>query len=156
MTFSTIAKKSNVCECGKPSGTWKKCVSCRAKVYMQRSHEKRNGIQKQNSNTDLLLEKWYEYIHKKYDGICQETGRKLSFSKKQCLHALPKSKYPYFKLDPRNGILASWNVHDQIDKGSAAQRRALKIWATISAIRKTLLEEVGMDYSEEHWLNVKY
>lgn len=140
--------------CNEPSGTWNECGKCRAPIYAKRSLERKTG--QSTSNKDLQLEKWYEYIHKKYDGICQETGRKLSFSKKHCLHALPKSKYPYFKLDPRNGILASWNVHDQIDKGSASQRKALKIWATISKIRKTLLEEVGMEYSEDHWLNVKY
>lgn len=105
---------------------------------------------------DMQLDKFYKFIYDKYEGFCQETGRKLSFNKKCVMHLLPKSKYPYFRLDIRNGYLVAWDIHSIVDKGSEKQRKALKIWKYISDTREKLLSEVGLDYSESHWLNVVY
>ncbi len=158
MTYSSIERKNNTCNvegCGKPSGTWLKCTHHRSLEYAERSKKKRelNGV------TQDKLDLWYQKIYDMHFGICAETGRKLSFDKKYCCHILPKKNgiggFPYFKLDLRNGILLSWNIHHVIDQGSPEQRKALKTWEYISMVRKQLLEEVGIEYNEDYWLNYK-
>jgi hypothetical protein len=98
---------------------------------------------------------WYRKIYDLYNGICAESGYKLSFDKRFCAHLLNKAKYEYFKFDLRNGILLDLQYHDILDHGGASQRKELKVWEYISLQRKMLLEEVGMSFDEEFWLNMK-
>lgn len=121
------------------------------KEYQAKAMKKRNEGGKQD-----LLEKWYRFIWKRDGEFCVETGRKLPFDKKYCAHLLPKSKYPYFKTDPNNGLLLDWHIHDILDKGSAKQRLALKVWGQIRDARTKMLESVGLIYDEDYWLNSKF
>ncbi len=158
MSYSSIEKKQNFCSvsgCNKPSGTWKKCVHHRSLEYAERSRKKREAI---GLGQDKL-EAWFLYQFKKHGGISAETGRPLNYSRRVVMHILPKKKgiggYPYFATHEMNGLLGEWWVHDVVDKGSPEQRKALKCWKLICDIRKMLLEEVGMTYDENYWLNYK-
>ena len=125
------------------------------KRYVCSKHPKTEKVKVQTEHA-AQLEKFYQYIHKKFNGICQETGKQLSYSNKHAAHILPKSKYDYFELDPRNGILLSWSIHSIVDKGSPEQRKSLKVWQRIQDTRKKLLEEVGLTFEKEHWEIITY
>lgn len=144
-----------MCEAGKLSPVWKRIERKPYCKYhaMALTAKKQVSINKEHND---FLEKFYKFIHEKYNYTCQETGKKLIYDKKHAAHILPKSKYDYFETDPRNGILLSWSIHGIIDKGSASQRKELKVWNTIQKTRKTLLEEVGLTFDAEHWENVTY
>lgn len=125
------------------------------KLFVCSKHPKKESQRKETEHHEKL-EKFYNFIHVKFGGICQETGKTLSYSNKQCAHILPKSKYDYFEFDVRNAILVSWSVHHIIDKGSAEQRKALKVWQRIQDTRKKLLEEVGLSFDEKHWETITF
>lgn len=130
----------------------------KAKKYVCSKHPKKidgkvNPINKEKHDK---LDKFYQHIHEKFNYTCQETGKKLEYSNKHVLHLLPKSKYPYFALDTRNAILASWSTHSIVDKGGKDQRTSLKIWKSIQNTRKKLLEEVGMEFDAQHWEIITY
>lgn len=100
------------------------------------------------------LDLWYRKIYDMAGGVCAESGRKVSFSNMCCAHLLPKSKYGYFKFDLRNGILLSREYHAILDKGTASQRRSLKVWEYVCLQRQLLLSEVGLEFDEDYWANM--
>lgn len=124
-------------------------------VYECLSHPKAEKLKEQTEHA-AKLEKFYQAVHKKFNGICQETHKQLSYSNKHAAHILPKSKYDYFEFDLRNGILLSWSIHSVVDKGSPEQRKQLKVWKRIQDTRRKLLDEVGMAFDEKHWEIVTY
>lgn len=141
-------KQCSECPDGKLSFLWK------SNPPLCRYHAQVKTAKKQvsiNQERTDKREKFYQAIHKKFNGICQETGKQLTYSNKHCAHILPKSKYDYFEFDLRNGILVSWNIHAIIDRGSPEQRKQLKVWKRIQDIRSKLLDEVGLTFDKEHW-----
>lgn len=123
----------------------------------KRSKSLQKSLEKKKPQKDLL-ELWFKAIHKKYSGICQESGVTLCYDKKHCCHLLPKKDgaggYSYFKNYLNNGILLAWKYHSILDSGTAKQRLELKCWSTIRKMRTKLLESVGLPYDENYWLNM--
>ena len=159
--MKVILRKCSDCPSdSKLKPAWKTIREDGEKKYLCRYHaqmrtaKKQIAEKKKEGSVSDKLDKWYKFIYDKYEGYCQETGRKLDFNKRYCAHLLPKAKYPYFKLDPRNGLLLNWQTHSILDHGSPNQRKALKVWNQISETRRKLLDEVGMEYDEEFWLNM--
>ena len=147
--------------CPKPEPKKKHCSKCNNPIFSKGlclSHWKSMYAAKKlkeiKPKTELL-EKWYLALHEKHKYTSAETGNTLAYDKKQACHLLPKSKYEYFKTDLENGMLLEWRFHHILDFGSAAQRKALKCWDEIVKKRKKLLESVGLEYSEDYWLNIK-
>ncbi len=152
-----ITKKQPICSvCKQPCSLYRvERDDMKRKIYICSKHPKTSDKKEQTEHA-AKLEKFYQAIHKKFNGICQETEKQLTYSNKHCAHLLPKSKYDYFEFDLRNAILVSWNIHSIIDKGSPEQRKQLKVWKRIQDIRSKLLDEVGLTFDEKHWEIITY
>lgn len=80
----------------------------------------------------LFRSLWYDGSGKRH--ICPFTGEDLDrYSGRemwfQCfLHVLPKGRYPYFKLNPENIIIASPYFHKVVDQGTEADRAKHPDW----------------------------
>jgi hypothetical protein len=143
--MSSIEKKNNSCTiCGKPSGTWTKCVSCRAKIYAERSRKKRevNGV------TDSKDDKFYAYVWKVKSHFCEECGKELNEQKRWYMHhILPKAKFPYFRHDERNIIILCYQHHNEIESSISAPK--MKVYEHCEKVKQKLLESVGMEYQSK-------
>lgn len=150
MTFSpqpkSEPKKRHCSKCDRPVFSKGLCRYHANFVYAAKMKERKQPD---------LMEKWYKALHEVNNYKSLETGNTLTYDKKQAAHLLPKSRYEYFKTDLENGVLLEWRFHHILDFGSATQRKALKCWDEIEKRRKKLLESVGLEYSEEYWLNIK-
>lgn len=140
---STIDRKMNHCVvCGKPSGTWKNCINCRAKIYRDRSIKKRemNGAAQQDD------EKFYQHTWKHSLHYCAECGAALKeFNRWWVHHILSKSKYPAYRHDSRNIILLCYQHHNEAE--SSISYPKLKIFEYCEMMKRLLLAESGIEYN---------
>lgn len=132
------------CDCGKPSGTWSKCVQCRGKIYAERSRVKREG----KGITDNKDEKFFKYVWDNSPHVCSECGKILNEFKRWYIHhILAKSNFPYFRTDPRNAIILCYQHHNEIESSISAPK--MKVYEHCEKVKYKLLQEVGIDYERK-------
>lgn len=83
---------------------------------------------------DLFTWCWHEAKNKEGEVICKYTGEKLNkyYNTDQSLscfaHVLPKGKYTYFRLNPKNIRVVSPDFHHVVDQGTLLDRINHPTW----------------------------
>lgn len=137
--MNNIERKNNSCKlCGKPSGTWTKCVVCRAKIYAERSRKKREakGITPEGDEK-FYREIWNHNLH-----FCAECGSEIQkFSWDNFHHILKKERYPEFRYEEFNIIIlcGRYGCHGKAE--SAISYPKMKVYEYCEQIKKHFLKD---------------
>jgi len=115
---------------------WKRVDNKKARRIIQKSAEKKSRIPDFgfDNQTDLFAWLWDEAKDKNGIVICPYTDEKLNrfYNKEmwfQCFaHLLPKGRYTYFKLNPKNIRVVFPDFHKIIDQGTYLDRINHPLW----------------------------
>jgi len=102
----------------------------------------------QKNELQAMEEAWESWQDQNGNVYCMETGVRLEFHPNHVAHVLSKGSYSYFRLEKRNMIPLSYEMHQLFDCGSGQKtRKDMKIWPVIEG-RIMRLKREYMKYRE--------